>query len=224
SQPLYTRKSKDGLLNQVGLLRKAGAVYMQVMMLTPSPGSKLYVESYTSGLAYERAGSAPVEPHFVDGNHVVASRHPRPWARQLNLLAAYLYFYNPLRFLVALVRPKTRIPFAGGEVTTANSGGQDAPRGTLRHRALRKVKVHLGDASMQMLGMTGLLPTIRRTLGWALRLMGGRIKRHNTVPASSIPMRSVDGSPASHAVPGTPTRQHASLDPKDRALVASARD
>ena len=53
SQPLYTRHSEDGLLNQVGLLRKAGAVYTQIMMLTPSPGSKSYDEAYSSGLAFE---------------------------------------------------------------------------------------------------------------------------------------------------------------------------
>ncbi|MGA8031316.1 MAG: radical SAM protein, partial [Casimicrobiaceae bacterium] len=40
AQPLYSRGSDYGLLNQVELLRKAGAVSMQVLMLTPSPGSK----------------------------------------------------------------------------------------------------------------------------------------------------------------------------------------
>ena len=206
AQPLVTRTGDGGLLNQVRLLRKAGAVYMQVMMLTPSPGSKLYVESYTSGLAYERVGSVPVEPHFVDGNHVVASRHPRPWARQLNLLAAYLYFYNPLRFLAALVRSKTQILFAGG----------DAPqRSTPRRRALRKMKAHLGDAGVQIVGMVGLAPTIRHTFAWALRLMRGHIKRHTQVPASQIPMRAIDGGAASHALPGAPTPQQASLESED---------
>ena len=42
------------------------------------------------------------------GNHVIASRHPRPWEKQLNLLAAYVFFYNPLRLLKALVFPKNR--------------------------------------------------------------------------------------------------------------------
>ncbi len=216
AQPLYTRTGDGGLLNQVRLLRKAGAVYMQVMMLTPSPGSKLYVESYTSGLAYERAGGATVEAHFVDGNHVVASRHPRPWAKQLNLLIAYLYFYNPVRFLVALVRSKTQIPFAGGDGPRTDSGRQDTPkRRTLRRRVLRKMKAHLGDAGVQMVGMWGLAPTIRHTFAWALRLMRGNIKRHTQVPASRIPMRGIDRGPASHALPGTPTPQHVSLEPDD---------
>ncbi len=212
AQPLVTPTGDGGLLNQVRLLRKAGAVYMQVMMLTPSPGSKLYVESYTSGLAYERVGNVPVDRHLVDGNHVVASRHRRPWARQINLLMAYLYFYNPLRFLVALVRPKTRIPFAGGE-SPADSGRQNAPqRSRPRRRALRKMKAHMGDAGVQIIGMWGLALTIHRTFTWALRLMGGRIRRHSTAPASSIPMRAVDGGQASHALPGTPTPQHAPLE------------
>jgi len=206
AQPLATRTGDAGLLNQVGLLRKAGAVYMQVMMLTPSPGSKLYVETYASGLAYERVGSVPVEPYFVDGNHVVASRHPRPWVKQLNLLAAYLYFYNPLRFLVALVRSKTRMAFAGGVARPTASGRQDAPQQSRpRRRALRKMKAHLGDAAVQVVGMWGLLPTIRCTFGWALRLMRGKIKRCTKVPASPIPMRSADGGQAGHALPGTPT-------------------
>jgi hypothetical protein len=33
---------------------------------------------------------------FQDGNHVVASHHPRPWQQQLNLLRAYMSFYNPI--------------------------------------------------------------------------------------------------------------------------------
>ncbi len=212
SQPLYTRKQQGGLLNQVALLRKAGAVYMQVMMLTPSPGSKLYVESHTSGLAYERVGRVAVEPRFVDGNHVVASRHPRPWAKQLNLLMAYLFFYNPLRFLLALVRPKTRIPFADGESPRPDSGRPGAPRRGWRRRALRKMKAHVGDAAVQLFGMWGLTHTIAHTFPWALRLMRGNIKRHTRVPASQVPMRAVDGGPASHALPGTPTPRHASLE------------
>ena len=35
AQPLVTWKSNQGLLNQLGVLRKAGAMYTQVLMLTP---------------------------------------------------------------------------------------------------------------------------------------------------------------------------------------------
>ena len=179
AQPLWTRSSPYGLLNQVKLLRKAGAADLQVLMLTPATGSKQYEEAFTSGLAYESVGGKRIEPHMYDGNYVVASRQKKPWNKQFNIMAAYLYFYNPLRFLIALVRSKSGL--------------------------------YLLDPIVQFLGMWGLTKTIRRTLGWALRLRRGDIKRHTQVPASRIPMRSIDGGPASHALPGTPTPQHGSF-------------
>jgi len=202
SQPLWTPSGNAGLLNQVRLLRKAGAVYMQVTMLTPSPGSKSYDDAYTSGLAYESVNGVAVEPRIVDGNHVVASRHPRPWVKQLNLLAAYLYFFNPLRFLAALVRPKTTIPLADAE-TTPRAPGQTHRRRFLR-RVSRKARAHLADAFVQMFGMWGLVYTSRGPLGWCWHLMRGKIRRHSGAPTSRIPMRSPDGGPASHALPGAP--------------------
>jgi hypothetical protein len=173
TQPLYSRGPVPyGLLNQAKLLRKVGACSLQVLMITPATGSKEYEQAFTSGLAYESVGGRQVEPHMLDANYVVASRHAQPWRKQLNIMAAYLYFYNPLRFLVALVHPKSRL--------------------------------YLADAGMQFLGMWGLARTIRRTFGWAVRLMGGNIKRKRDVPASRIPMRGVDGGPASHVPPETP--------------------
>ena len=172
SQPLVTRGPKPyGLLNQARLLRKAGAVSLQVLMMTPATGSKLYAGAFTSGLAYASAGGRRVESYMLDANYVVASEHKQPWKKQLNIMVAYLYFYNPVRFLLALVRPRS--------------------------------KLYLADAGMQVIGMSGLLQTIRRTLGWAIRLMRGNIRR-KAMPGSRIPMRSVEGAPASHALPGTP--------------------
>ena len=109
AQPLYTPGRPEGLLNQVHLLRKAGAISVQVLMITPAPGSRMYEDAFTSGLVLEQAGNRPVEPYMLDGNYVVACRHRQPWLQQLNILAAYLFFYNPLRFLIALVRPKARL-------------------------------------------------------------------------------------------------------------------
>ena len=204
SQPLFTWKSGQGLLNQMGLLRKAGAVYTQIMMLTPAPGSKLYEDAYTSGLAFESVDKVAVEPRIVDGNHVVASRHPRPWIKQLNLLAAYLYFYNPLRLLVALVLPKTKIPLADAETSpTVPEKQHGAGWKRFRRRARRKLRAHFADAGLQLFGMWGLAHTASRTLGWCWRLLRGNIKRHAKPPASRIPMRGADGGPASHAVPET---------------------
>jgi hypothetical protein len=172
-QPLISRGPKPyGLLNQIRLLRKAGAISMQVLMLVPATGSKLYGETHTSGMAYESAGKRRVEEHMLGGNYVVASHHQKPWRKQLNILVAYAYFYNPARFLQALVRPKS--------------------------------KLYLADAVWQWLGMSGLVHTIRRTLGWAVRLCRGNIQRKAAPPTSRIPMRGVNRAVADHALPGTP--------------------
>jgi len=173
SQPLVTFKGHYGLLNQARLLRKAGAISLQVLMMTPATGSKLYEEAFTNGLAYDTVSGRKVEPHMLDANYVVASEHPQPWRKQLNILIAYLYFYNPVRFLVSLVAPKSNL--------------------------------HLADGLMQLAGMRGVIQNIRRTFGWALRLKRGRITRKTQAPTSPIPMRSVDGNEASHALPGTPS-------------------
>ncbi len=112
-QPLVSFGPKPyGLLNQIRLLRKAGAVSMQVLMLVPATGSKLFSGTYTSGMAYESVGGRRVEEHMLGGNFVIASNHPKPWRKQVNILIAYAYFYNPIRFLIALVRPNTRLYLA----------------------------------------------------------------------------------------------------------------
>jgi radical SAM superfamily enzyme YgiQ (UPF0313 family) len=205
AQPLYTWRGKQGLLNQLGTLRKAGALYMQVLMLTPSPGSKSYEDAFTSGLAYKRVDGVPVAPSMMSGMHVIASRHPRPWIKQLNLLAAYVYFFNPLRLLFALICSKSRIPLADAETwPPAVAGPQRPQRKNFKRRLTRKLQAHLGDAAVQAFGIWGLLQTFRRTLGWTYHLMRGEIERHTTAPASRIAMRSPDGATAQHALPGTP--------------------
>ena len=175
SQVLYSPGSNYGLLNQVRLLRRAGAVSLQVLMITPSAGTKLYEQTFTSGQVIDSAGGRRVLPHMYDGNYVVASSLARPWRKQLNLLLAYLYFYNPLWFVIALLRGRSR--------------------------------VSLKPAAMQVVGMLGVIQTIRRTVTWALRLMFGRIERLDRPPASRIPVRGVDGAPASHSDCDAPAPQ-----------------
>ena len=109
TQPLYSRGSNYGLLNQIELLRKAGAVSMQVLMLTPAVGSKLLESTYSSGQVFKSVGGKAVRPHLCDGNYVVASNHKRPWLKQLTMLAGYLYFYNPVWLILALIRHKTPV-------------------------------------------------------------------------------------------------------------------
>lgn len=112
SQPLVSRGTAYGLLNQAKILRRAGAISLQVLMITPATGSRLYEETYDSGMVFASVGGRDVEQHMLDGNYVVASHHPQPWRKQLNILAAYLYFYNPLRFVAAIVHPKSRLYLA----------------------------------------------------------------------------------------------------------------
>ncbi len=112
-QPLLSTGPRPyGLLNQVRLLRKAGAVSMQVLMLVPATGSKLFSGTYTSGMAYESVAGREVKEHMLGGNYVIASNHPKPWRKQINILLAYAYFYNPLRLGLALVRPNTKLYLA----------------------------------------------------------------------------------------------------------------
>jgi len=111
-QPLYTRGKPYGLLNQVQILRDAGAVTFQVLMMTPSTGSVLYDEAFTKGIMYRSVNGHEVGPHQLDANFVVASEEPRSWRKQLNLMVAYMFFYNPLRLLKAIVFPKSRLYLA----------------------------------------------------------------------------------------------------------------
>lgn len=207
SQPLLSWGTNYGLINQLRTLRKAGALYTQVLMLTPSSGSKWYEETYTSGLAFDSLDGQPIEPYMVDGNYVVASKHKRPWVKQLNLLAGYTYFFNPLRMLVAAVASKSRIPLADEETWSAKRVGSLTARQKLFRRAYLKSRAHFMDAGIQLFGMGGLALTYRRTLVWAWRLLRGQIEHADRSPASRLPMRSPSGGAASHALPGTPTLQ-----------------
>ena len=168
SQPLYTWGGHYGLLNQVKLLRKAGAVSLQILMIVPSPGSKLYHETFTSKQVFERVGGRRVDPYMHDGNYVISSHAKRPWTKQLNILASYSYFYNPWWLLMALTK-----------------------------------KTAVGDKPIaaQIFGMLGNTQNIRRTLGWALRLMFCKIHRQTAPPSSSIPLRSIEGAQSIHTTP-----------------------
>ena len=206
TQPLISRKSNYGLLNQLRTLRKAGALYMQVLMLTPSPGSKWFGDTYTSGLAFDSVSGQNIAPHIIDGNYVVASKHPRPWVKQLNLLAGYTYFFNPIRMLAALFFSKSNVLFADAETRPAAEVAKYPPFKKFRRKMFLKLRGYTTDAAIQGLGMVGLFHTYRRTLGWAWQLFRGKgqIVHSQQPPMSQLPMRAPDGGPASHALPGTP--------------------
>ncbi len=103
-QPLWTRRSLYGLLNQVEFLWRAGALTCQVTLLSPSVGSKGYEQAFQEGTVLKAVGGRPVEEYQHDGNHCIATADRRPWRRQLNVLAAYAAFYNPINLLRAVAR------------------------------------------------------------------------------------------------------------------------
>ena len=213
SQPLMTWKNNHGLLNQLRRLRKAGALYTQVLMLAPSPGSKWYEDTYTSGLAIEKVNGIPIEPYVTDGNYVIASKLQRPWSKQLNLLVAYTYFFNPIRMLASLVHSKSAIPFADAETRPPEEVRHYSRWKKARRWAYRKARAISIDAGVQAFGMYGLLHTYRRTLGWAWHLFCGKLERYSEAPTCRIPMRDPQGNPASHALPGTPHSEQISISP-----------
>src|SRR2546421_9306503 len=98
-QPLTSRGNLYGLLNQVNFLRKSGSISVQVTILTPSVGSKLYEESYEKGLVIGQAGQLQLEDYQYDGNHCIATDDPHPWRKQVNIYLSYASFYNPLNFV-----------------------------------------------------------------------------------------------------------------------------
>ncbi len=93
-------------------MRKAGACTLQVLMISPATGSKLYAEAFTSGLAYKSVAGRRIQSYMLDANYVIASNHKQPWKKQFNIMLAYAYFYNPLRFMYALVRPRSKMYLA----------------------------------------------------------------------------------------------------------------
>lgn len=104
AQPLRSLSGDlSGLLNQARYVFDRGAVSYQCTYLGPAIGTRNLEPALTSGGVYWRVGGKPVPNAFQDGNHVVASHHPRPWRQQMNLLRAYMSFYNPINTLRALL-------------------------------------------------------------------------------------------------------------------------
>ncbi len=101
-QPLWSRGSMYGLLNQVEFLFRAGAVTCQITLLTPSVGSVSYEESFRQSVSLESVGGRPIEDYQRDGTHCIATTDPYPARRQINVLAAYAAFYNPVNLARAL--------------------------------------------------------------------------------------------------------------------------
>lgn len=103
AQPLRSRgRDLSGLLDQARYLFDRGAITYQCTYLGPAVGTRDFEPAARARTIFRRVGRREVPQAFQDGNHVAASRHPRPWQRQLNILRAYMAFYNPLNMLRAL--------------------------------------------------------------------------------------------------------------------------
>ena len=104
AQPLRSAPGDlAGLLNQARYVFEQGAVSYQCTYLGPAIGTRNLEPALTSGGVYRQVGGKAVPNAFQDGNHVVASHHPRPWQQQLNLLRAYVSFYNPINTVRTLL-------------------------------------------------------------------------------------------------------------------------
>ena len=103
-QPLRSRRGDlSGLLNQARYLFDQGAVSYQCTYLGPSVGTRNFEPAAKIGTIFKRVGHRIIPQAFQDGNHVVASKHARPWRQQINLLRAYTAFYNPWNTLRAVL-------------------------------------------------------------------------------------------------------------------------
>jgi hypothetical protein len=79
-------------------------VSYQCTYLGPAVGTRDFEPAAKTHAIFRRVGRHAIPQAFQDGNHVVASRHPRPWQQQLNILRAYATFYNPINLLRTLSR------------------------------------------------------------------------------------------------------------------------
>ncbi len=103
TQPLRSPKGDlSGVLNQAEYLFKHGAVSYQCTYLGPAIGTRDIEPAAKDRILYKTVGGEPVPQAFLDGNHVVASKHETPWTRQINVLRAYARFYNPINMMRVL--------------------------------------------------------------------------------------------------------------------------
>jgi radical SAM superfamily enzyme YgiQ (UPF0313 family) len=95
-QPFHTPNSLYGLSNQMEFLRKAGAISLQVTLHVPAVGTREYEPVYDSQRVLERIGAHELTDSTIDGNHVLIVDDAPPWKKQLQHIAGYFAFYNPV--------------------------------------------------------------------------------------------------------------------------------
>jgi radical SAM superfamily enzyme YgiQ (UPF0313 family) len=85
-----------GLLETVRKLYEIGAGYVQVLYISPSPGSKFHDGEYYDGKVIKQAGDFVVGPWIYDGNYCFSSglSGGEMARKQREMLRAYGEFYN----------------------------------------------------------------------------------------------------------------------------------
>jgi hypothetical protein len=101
-QPFHSNGTLHGLANQLDFLRDAGAVSVQITIHVPAIGTREWEKTFATGRVVKELGGYPITNAHYDGNHVqVAGARPM-WQRQLEKIAAYFRFYNPINLLKAM--------------------------------------------------------------------------------------------------------------------------
>lgn len=99
-QPLWSRKPDQlGVINQAMRLFQMGAAGYHTTYITPSMGARNVETMFGSGIVFDEVAGRKIPEAYYDGNHVIASRHRRPWIRQIQLWLAYSTFYNPFNLM-----------------------------------------------------------------------------------------------------------------------------
>lgn len=162
-QPLRSPNGDlSGVLNQAKYLFEAGAVSYQCTYLAPAVGTRNYEPTMESGHMFRTVGGKPIPQAFHDGNRIIASRHSRPWERQMNVVRAYATFYNPVHMLRTLLACFTR-------------KGSVAPKRFV----------------FQIIGQIGVLMTTPKLWSWAQQLKRGPIERYHGMRTARIRMVDV---------------------------------
>ena len=91
-----------GLANQIAFLREAGAVTVQCTAHLAAVGTREFDGLMESRRVISHVNGREIDDVLHDGNHVTMPEGEQAWKRQLQLLAGYAVFYNPLNLLRAL--------------------------------------------------------------------------------------------------------------------------
>jgi radical SAM superfamily enzyme YgiQ (UPF0313 family) len=165
-QPLYTPGSLYGLVNQAQFLFDAGAFGYQCTIIAPAYGTKVFSDTVRSGIVFKSVGGEILSETHYDGNRVIATGDPEPWRLQLNLIAAYATFYNPVNFLKRMFDYKAE------------------------HWFMRP-----DGAFFQGVGNAALLKTVWEMGKWAYKVWRGPVERWSEFRPARLPIVTRDGRP-----------------------------